>query len=108
MNSKARKVTKNYKEEETKNIAPQALDAKAETQPIDHEACADSQDASEDRPLIAEKKRRFRMTRDQLVALEAEWYANSNWTRERVTEIARRFGIGRTKVYKWGWDRKKK
>ena len=33
---------------------------------------------------------------------------DQDWSQARVSEIAEKLGLGRTKVYKWHWDRKKK
>ena len=40
--------------------------------------------------------------------MEVEWQRNLAWTSSRISSIAKRLGLGRTKVYKWTWDRKKK
>ena len=52
--------------------------------------------------------RRRRMTAEQTAAMEVEWQRNLAWTSSRISSIAKRLGLGRTKVYKWTWDRKKK
>ena len=54
------------------------------------------------------KVRRRRMTAEQTAAMEVEWQRNLAWTSSRISSIAKRLGLGRTKVYKWTWDRKKK
>ena len=52
--------------------------------------------------------RRRRMTQEQTAAMEVEWQRDLAWTSSRISAIAKRLGLGRTKVYKWTWDRKKK
>ena len=73
-------------------------------------------DGSDDSPDSTERKgngdkskmRRLRMTAEQTAAMEAEWQRDLTWTSSRISSIAKRLGLGRTKVYKWTWDRKKK
>ena len=48
------------------------------------------------------------MTAEQTAAMEVEWQRNLAWTSSRISSIAKRLALGRTKVYKWTWDRKKK
>ena len=48
------------------------------------------------------------MTAEQTAAMEAEWQRDLTWTSTRISSIAKSLGLGRTKVYKWTWDRKKK
>jgi len=40
--------------------------------------------------------------------MEIEWQRDLAWTSSRISAIAKRLSLGRTKVYKWTWDRKKK
>jgi hypothetical protein len=40
--------------------------------------------------------------------LEVEYSKNPNWSTVDITALAKRLDLGRTKVYKWSWDRKKK
>ena len=78
------------------------------------EVDSDSSDASHDSERRGagggdrNKMRRRRMTAEQTVAMEAEWQRDLAWTSSRISSIAKRLGLGRTKVYKWTWDRKKK
>ena len=50
----------------------------------------------------------MRMTMAQSHLLEIEFQRNPNWTSAQVKAIAERMELSRVKVYKWGWDRKKK
>ena len=43
-----------------------------------------------------------------MALLEHEYQRNSNWSTARITQIAKRLKLNRTKIYKWSWDRKKK
>lgn len=54
------------------------------------------------------KRLNRRLTREQTHLLEIEHQRDNNWTTRHVTEIARRMGLNRTKIYKWQWERKKK
>ena len=52
------------------------------------------------------KGRRTRMSDEQKAVLEAEYLKDPEWTTPRITQIARRLQLNRTKIYKWHWDRK--
>ena len=80
----------------------------------------DSQESSDDRvseqmmgePRPAaqkkQKRRRRRMTKEQSQILESEFMRDHNWSTAKIKAIAERIQLGRVKVYKWSWDRKKK
>ena len=59
-------------------------------------------------PMAREKRRRTRMTKEQIQILENEFQRDHNWSTAKIKEIAVRVQLGRVKVYKWSWDRKKK
>ena len=40
--------------------------------------------------------------------LEAEFQKSPEWSTQRITQIAQRLGLKRSKVYKWNFDRRKK
>lgn len=46
------------------------------------------------------------MSDEQKAILEAEYLKDPEWTTPRITQIARRLQLNRTKIYKWHWDRK--
>ena len=52
--------------------------------------------------------RRRRLTREQIALLETEYVRDSNFSSSRITALATRLQLGRTKIYKWSWDRRKK
>ena len=72
---------------------------------VDSDSSVDSQASGK---KGGRKVRRRRMTAEQTAAMEVEWQRNLAWTSSRISSIAKRLGLGRTKVYKWTWDRKKK
>ena len=57
-----------------------------------------------------EKKqiRRRRLTREQTDFLELEFQHDANFTSSRISRLANQLQLGRTKIYKWSWDRHKK
>ena len=52
--------------------------------------------------------RRARLTSEQQAILQQEYEKNPDWRTRFITQLASRLNICRTKVYKWGWDRRKK
>lgn len=48
------------------------------------------------------------MTEAENEMLKQEFNKDQNWNKEQVTEVAARLQIARLRVYKWGWDRKKR
>ena len=54
------------------------------------------------------KMRRVRLSDRQKAELEQQYLLNPNWTAEMISKLADRLILGRTKVYKWLWDRRKK
>lgn len=52
--------------------------------------------------------RRRRLTREHIALLEAEFRRDSIFSSSRITALATRLQLGRTKIYKWSWDRRKK
>ena len=58
---------------------------------------------------LADKKiTRKHMAYKLIYELEREYEINPNWSNQKIGELSTRLGLGRTKVYKWNWDRKKK
>ncbi|CAG9310268.1 unnamed protein product [Blepharisma stoltei] len=53
-------------------------------------------------------KNRKRKTKEQLKMLKETFYSNAAWTKEIVSELARKTGLSENQVYKWSWDYKKK
>ena len=51
-------------------------------------------------------KTRIRLSQDQIAFLELEFQKDANFSSTRVTKVAERIGLPRTKVYKWTWDRR--
>ena len=51
---------------------------------------------------------RKRMNPAEGQILEAEFALNANWSRQKVTELAKRLHLRRAKIYKWNYDRKKR
>ena len=49
-----------------------------------------------------------RLNAEQQQILELEYQKQQNWGTEKIKELANRLNLGRTKVYKWNWDRRKK
>ena len=56
---------------------------------------------------LPKKIRRRRLNSEQALVLEQEYLRNPQWSTARITSLAKRLRLGRTKVYKWSWDRKK-
>ena len=40
--------------------------------------------------------------------LEQEYQKNARWTTATISQLARRLQVHRRKVYKWGWDRRRR
>ena len=53
-------------------------------------------------------RRRHRLTRVETDLLEAEYTKDPNWTQARTQELVVKFGLGRLKLYKWHYDRRRK
>ena len=53
-------------------------------------------------------RRRMRLKPDQVAVLEAEFQRDSSWRKEQTYALADRLKMKRLKVYKWGYERKKK
>ena len=53
-------------------------------------------------------KLRHRMTKDEHAVLEAAFDPLKEWNRPKMLELAKRLNISTQKVYKWGFDRRKK
>lgn len=104
------------------NSRPQETLANFQDGPIDIESVMDDSAALNDSsqvkerrsPLAAgqgartEKARRHRLKKTEKAFLETEYLKCANWSKDHVTQIAKRLAINRTKVYKWHWDRRKK
>ena len=52
--------------------------------------------------------RRRHLNEQQQIVLEKEYQKNPRFDSDRVVVLAKQLGLNRTKVYKWGWDRRKK
>ena len=52
--------------------------------------------------------RRRHLNEQQQIVLEKEYQKNPRFDSDRVVILAKQLGLNRTKVYKWGWDRRKK
>ena len=50
--------------------------------------------------------RQHRISKEQKDFLDAEFKLDANWTPEKVTELATRMDLKRTKIYKWFYDRR--
>ena len=53
-------------------------------------------------------KKRKRKSTAQLKVLKKEFEQESNWDKEKITEMAEATGLSQAQVYKWWWDQKKK
>ena len=51
---------------------------------------------------------RHRLRNVEVEILEAEFQKDSSWTIKQTRALAKQLNIGQTKVYKWGYERKKK
>ena len=55
-----------------------------------------------------EIKDRHRLRNVEVRILEAEYQKDSSWTIKQTRALAKQLNISQTKVYKWGYERKKK
>jgi DNA invertase Pin-like site-specific DNA recombinase len=53
-------------------------------------------------------KKRSRKTCDQIKHLKEIYRTCSNWSKEKISEVAKETGLSENQVYKWIWDQKKK
>ena len=53
-------------------------------------------------------KERHKLRNVEVRILEAEFQKDSSWTIKQTRALAKQLNIGQTKVYKWGYERKKK
>eukprot|EP00354_Favella_ehrenbergii_P010505 CAMPEP_0170457674 /NCGR_PEP_ID=MMETSP0123-20130129/4885_1 /TAXON_ID=182087 /ORGANISM="Favella ehrenbergii, Strain Fehren 1" /LENGTH=120 /DNA_ID=CAMNT_0010721541 /DNA_START=538 /DNA_END=899 /DNA_ORIENTATION=- len=53
-------------------------------------------------------RNRHRLRREMRAKLEEEYLMEPRWSTRRITDIAKRLNLNRTKVYKWHWERKNK
>lgn len=97
-------------EEETKDVVhqPHARDAESDLNGMHESNDSSSESKMNDAQESGKKLRRRRMTFEQAETLEHEWRKDQAWTSQRISSIAKRLGLNRTKVYKWTWDRRKK
>ena len=61
-----------------------------------------------DLPDSMSKKRRHRLSTEQMQLLESEFQKCHTWNKSQLTQISQRLGLSVSKIYKWNWDRKKK
>ena len=62
-----------------------------------------------DNDELEEKRlRRRRLTPQQIAFLESQYQRDPVFTSMRISQLAKQLNLGRTKVYKWTWDRRKK
>ena len=59
-------------------------------------------------PRCGKRLRRRHLNEKQQILLEREYQKNPRFDSDRVVLLAKQLGLNRTKVYKWGWDRRKK
>lgn len=57
---------------------------------------------------VADRRRRNRKKGDLKAALKEEYDSRQVWSREICKEVAEKFGLSVSQVYKWGWDYRKK
>ena len=64
---------------------------------------------SRDRPHMKQKRlRRRHLNEHQQTVLENEYQINPRFDCERIQALSKLLGLNKTKIYKWGWDRRKK
>ena len=71
-----------------------------------HDSRVHSQLMSPDAKRVV--RRRHRIKGEQQRILESEFARDSSWLPAQVRQLANRLDYDYVKVYKWGWDRKKK
>lgn len=55
------------------------------------------------------RKRRQRLTYEQMDVLEHEFLKNTDWSEPGlIKKLSQRLGLPKSKIYKWNWDRKRK
>lgn len=77
--------------------------------------CSDSKDSknktkehSQNTSLNSENKRRMRKSHTQILDLKQMYHYNKDWSKEYISEVAKKTGLTESKVYKWFWDQKNK
>ena len=55
-----------------------------------------------------EIQHRHRLRRDEHAILEAEFQKDSSWDRNQIRRLSQQLKLPHVKVYKWGFERKKK
>ena len=75
------------------------------TESLDNDS---SQDVVGGMPRTGKRLRRRHLNEQQQTVLEREYQKNPRFDSDRVVVLAKQLGLNRTKVYKWGWDRRKK
>ena len=48
------------------------------------------------------------MRPEHLKILERHYLENSNWSRQKIENLAAQLSLPHKKIYKWNWERKKK
>ncbi len=57
---------------------------------------------------LSDRRRRNRKHSDLKAALTEEYESRKVWSRDTCKEVAEKFGLSVSQVYKWGWDYRKK
>ena len=55
-----------------------------------------------------QKKKKKRITEEDIETLEKEFKLNTKWNKETVRRISNDIGFSSDKIYKWNWDKKRK
>lgn len=101
------KKTDEVKEEELK-VPPVGRRLRRRKQtPIKDISSVSSKLGSDETYSLCGKKRK-RKNSDQVKVLIEYFKKNPRWDKETVDKAAKKSGLSRAQVYKWGWDRKKK
>lgn len=50
----------------------------------------------------------YKISPEMTDMMMAEWRSNSNWSRQKIQDLAKQIGISYRSVYKWNWDQKKR
>ena len=91
------------------SIRPTSIHAKANQIMNEHSSADPYKDKSSREEQAQDRKaRRRRLNSDEIAVLKREYEQNQQWDTEQIRSLAKRMGISHTKVYKWGFDRRKK
>ena len=77
-------------------------------QDLDATESADFDSSNDNGHKSGKRLRRRHLNEQQQIVLEREYQKNPRFDSDRVVVLAKQLGLNRTKVYKWGWDRRKK